>query len=124
MRFGGNYVLGSAARIVAIAVALFASTSFAQTISPAQSSPSTSPTAPSATTAGQNPDTGPPRTAQPIPSAQEQPGQASTEQQPHQIDRNRLSPSPARTIRAGLCSRSRCKKWCCMPPWQTGPATS
>jgi Ca-activated chloride channel homolog len=82
MRFGGNYVLGSGARIVAIAVALFASTSFAQTIPPAQSSPSTSPTAPSATTTGQNPDTGPPRTAQPIPSAQEQPGQASTEQQP------------------------------------------
>lgn len=92
MRFGANCVLGSGGRIVAIAVALFASTSFAQTIPPAQSSPSTPPIPPSATTAGQNHDPGPPRTVQPIPSEQEQPGQASSEQQPAQDRQEPIKP--------------------------------
>jgi Ca-activated chloride channel family protein len=92
MRFGANYVLGSGVRIVAIAVALSASTLFAQSIPPAQSSPSTSPTSPSATTAGQNPQSVRARTAQPIPSAQEQAGQTSTEQQPAQDRQEPIKP--------------------------------
>jgi Ca-activated chloride channel homolog len=92
MRFSANYVLGSGVRIVATAVALSASTLFAQTIPPSQSSPSTSPTSPPATTAGQNPESDPPRTAQPTPSAQEQPGRTSTEQQPAQDRQEPIKP--------------------------------
>ncbi len=92
MRFAANYVLGSGVRIVAIGVALSASTLLAQTIPPTQSSPSPSRTSPSATTAGQNPESGPPRTAQPIPSAPEQSGQAPSQQQPAQDQQVPIKP--------------------------------
>ncbi len=77
MRFGATCFLSRAIRIAAVAVALSAIT-FAQNTPSPQSSPSTSPTS-----AAQNPVSSPPRSAQPVPSAQ-QSGQSPAEQRPAQ----------------------------------------
>lgn len=86
MRLGSTFVFRSGIRTLAIAVALCATT-LAQATQPAQG------TSIPLTTAGQNPDAGPPRSATPPASAQQPSGQDPTGTQPAGDQQQPITPN-------------------------------
>jgi len=101
MHLGTTRILRSALRTVAL-IGMVCAIACAQNTSPAQSSPSTPPRA------AWDPDYGPPRTAGPPPRSH-----LASSQRMGRIRNHRLRQKRVRTIRAGLFSRSKCKKWFC-----------